>query len=59
MTTIDIFAIVFVIGLIGSIYAYAQPSASNWCVVFVVMLIIGAAGVLTALLISLVSGGLK
>lgn len=56
MTAIDIFAIVFVIGLIGSIYTYAQPSANNWQVVFVLMLIIGAAGVLIILLISLVTG---
>jgi len=48
--TIAAFIIMFVIGLIGSVYAYAQPDAGNWCIVFVFMFIVGLLGFVVALI---------
>lgn len=47
---IGIFAVIFAIGLIGSVYSYVQPSASNWNVAFVFMLIVGIIGFLVSLI---------
>ena len=56
MSAIAIFAIVFVIGLIGSVWAYAKPSASNWEVVYIFAFIIGAIGFGVTLILSIVGG---
>jgi len=55
--SIAIFVIIFVVGLIGTIWVYAQPSASNWDVVYIFMLIIGFIGFLVTFIIFFATGG--
>lgn len=57
MKVIAIFALVFIIGLIGSVYAYAQPSSDSLGVVFVLMFIIGAIGLFIMFILFLIKGG--
>ena len=56
MSALAIFAIMVVIGLIGTVWAYAKPSASNWEVVYIVAFIIGAIGFGVTLILSIAGG---
>lgn len=57
MSAIAIFFIVFVIGLIGSIWGYAQPSAKGWWVVYVLMFFVGLIGFFAMIISFLITGG--
>lgn len=58
---IEIFMVIFiimgVIGLVGTVYVYAQPSANNWCVIYVLMLIVGVVGILFTMTLIIFSTG--
>jgi len=48
--SIVISMIVFFMGLVGTVKAYAKPSGSNWDTIYVVMLVIGFIGFIVSLI---------